>query len=127
MLTAFAAVVVVFLALDAVWLKFVIRPVFESDVPRLLADEPKLGVAALFYVGYCAGVVWFAVRPAMEGGGLGAAALNGFLLGLVAYGCYEFTNWATLEGWTPRMVAMDVAWGAVLTAVAATAGAWAAV
>ena len=56
MLAAFAAVVVVFLALAAVWLKFVIRPVFESDVPRLLADDPKLGVAALFYVGYCAGV-----------------------------------------------------------------------
>ena len=126
MLAAFAAVLVVFLALDAVWLKFVIRPVFEADVPRLLADDPKLGVAALFYVGYCAGVVWFAVRPSLDGGGIGSAALNGFLLGLVAYGCYEFTNWATLAGWTPRMVAMDVAWGAALTATAAAAGAWAA-
>lgn len=124
MLTAFAVTLVVFLGLDALWLRFVIRPVFEADVPGLLADSPRLGVAALFYVGYCAGIVWFAVRPAAEGG-LGAAALNGFLLGLVAYGCYEFTNMATLSGWTWRMVAMDVTWGAVLTAVAATAGAWA--
>jgi uncharacterized membrane protein len=125
MLTAFAATLATFLALDALWLKFVIRPVFEADVPNLLAQSPKLGVAAVFYVGYCVGIVWFAVRPAIEGG-LGAAALNGALLGLVAYGCYEFTNWATLEGWTPRMVAMDVAWGTALTAVSAVAGAWAA-
>jgi uncharacterized membrane protein len=122
MLTAYAVVLVVFLAIDALWLRFVIRPVFEADVPALLAAEPRLGVAALFYVGYCAGIVWFAVRPAVEGG-LPAAALNGALFGFMAYGCYEFTNMATLEGWTWRMLLIDVAWGTGLTAAAAMAGA----
>lgn len=125
MLAAFAATLVTFLALDAVWLKFFVGPFFRAQVPDLLAEDPRLDVAALFYVGYCAGIVWFAVRPGIEGG-LAAAALNGALLGLMAYGCYEFTNMATLKGWTWRMVALDVSWGTALTAVSAVAGAWAA-
>jgi uncharacterized membrane protein len=126
MLIAYVATLASFLALDALWLKGVIRPVFEADAPHLLADNPKLGVAAGFYVLYCATILWFAVRPALaEGGSLGVAALNGALLGFAAYGCYELTNMATLRGWTWRMVGMDLSWGVFLTAVAATVGAWA--
>jgi uncharacterized membrane protein len=40
----------------------------------------------------------------------------------MAYGTYEFTSYAILKGWHPSMVMVDLAWGTVLTAVAAWGG-----
>jgi uncharacterized membrane protein len=40
----------------------------------------------------------------------------------MAYGTYELTNLATLRDWTWRMTLTDLAWGTVLTAVAAAIG-----
>jgi uncharacterized membrane protein len=48
--------------------------------------------------------------------------MAGALLGILAYGTYEFTNFATLRAWSPSMVMIDVTWGAVLTGVSAWAG-----
>ena len=50
--------------------------------------------------------------------------LNGAILGFVAYGTYEWTNYATLDAWHPRMVFTDWAWGTVLTGVSAAGGVW---
>ena len=50
------------------------------------------------------------------------ALLAGALLGAMAYGTYEFTNFATLKDWHWRMVALDLAWGTALTGVSAWAG-----
>ena len=48
--------------------------------------------------------------------------MNGAIFGGLAYGTYAFTNYAVLKGWTWTLVAADVAWGVVLTAVAAACG-----
>jgi len=37
-----------------------------------------------------------------------------FLLGVVIYGVYETTNWATLENWPIWLVVTDTLWGGVL-------------
>lgn len=50
------------------------------------------------------------------------AALKGALVGGTMYGFYDFTNWATLKGWTGFMTATDMAWGAVAGALGAAAG-----
>ena len=51
-----------------------------------------------------------------------AAARRGAGLGFVAYATYELTNWAVLRDWPAWIVPIDIAWGVVLTAVAALAG-----
>ncbi len=119
-LALYLAVAAIFLAVDAVWLKAVAGPLFRRHVGELMLEEPRLGVAALFYVGYCAGLVYFAAAPAA--GDPLAAFVDGALLGLCAYGAYEATNLATLKGWTIGMAAMDTAWGALLSGAAAAGG-----
>ena len=57
-LAAYAAVVVAFLAIDAVALKMLLRPLFERHIADMLLAEPRLGVAAAFYAVYCIGVVY---------------------------------------------------------------------
>jgi uncharacterized membrane protein len=69
------------------------------------------------------GILYFASIPALTAADAPSQALlNGAILGLVAYGCYEFTSWAVMRDWHPQMVAMDLAWGTVLTAGAAWGG-----
>ncbi|MDR9483738.1 MULTISPECIES: DUF2177 family protein [Sediminimonas] len=119
---AYFATAVVFLALDAVMLKQVLRPLFERNLSGQLLDELRIVPAAMFYLFYIAGLVHFVSMPALAQGAPLKALIGGAILGAMAYGTYEFTNYATLRNWHWHMVAVDLAWGAALTAVSAWAG-----
>lgn len=122
LLVLYIVTAVVFLALDAVMLTIVLKPLFEAHIGDIMAEEIRLAPAALFYLFYVAGVLWFVSLPALRAGAPLNALLAGAALGAMAYGTYEFTNFATLRGWDWRMVATDVTWGAVLTGVSAWSG-----
>lgn len=113
---------IVFLGLDAVMLTRVMRPLFETHIGPLLLDSPRLGPAALFYLAYVAGLLWFVSLPALRADLPVQALIAGAVLGAMAYGTYEFTNLATLRDWSWQMVVVDVTWGAVLTGFSAWAG-----
>ena len=110
---------VTFFVLDAIGLRLMIKPVFERHVAHLFADPFRVGPAALFYLGYVAGVLWFVSVPAFNQGAPVTALIGGALLGLLAYGTYEFTNYATLRDWSVNQVVVDTLWGGLLTGVAA--------
>lgn len=118
-IVAYAAALLVFLIVDAIWLNFVMSPVFERNLGDMLLESPRLGIAAAFYAVYVLGILYFAAWPAITAGSWRPAVLNGAALGFLAYGTYEATNFATLKGWTYGMLAADIAWGAVLTAFSA--------
>jgi uncharacterized membrane protein len=118
----YATTVVVFLALDAIMLKFVMRPLFSQHIGSWLLDDIRILPAVGFYLFYVAGIVWFVSMPAFKSGVTSQALIAGALLGAIAYGTYEFTNYATLKNWSPSMVAVDVIWGAVLTGISAWFG-----
>lgn len=121
-LVLYAVTVVVFLGLDVVMLKKVMYPMFSSNIGSMMLDSPKMGPAAAFYLFYVGGVLWFASIPALQSGQPSQAFVAGFVLGLLAFGTYEFTNFATLRGWVIQMVAVDVVWGGVLTGTSAWVG-----
>lgn len=121
-LILYAVTVVVFLGLDMLGINYLIRPVFDRHVGHLLADPLRLGPAALFYLAYVAGLLWFVSVPALKDSAPLQALLGGMVLGFLCYGTYEMTNYATLRDWSWQMVATDLAWGTVLTGVAAWAG-----
>lgn len=110
------------LALDVVWLSTMAERLYRPQLGSLLADEFRLAPALAFYALYLFGVVYFAVIEALNTGGWRKAALNGGVLGLVAYGTYDLTNEATLSHWPVLVTLIDLAWGAFLTAFAAVAG-----
>ena len=122
LLTLYLSTALVFLGADAVFLKNVMRPVFERHMGDWLLDEFRIVPAAVFYLFYIAGVLVFVSVPALAGGSLVAVAAKGALLGALAYGTFEFTSYAVLERWSAEMVMVDVAWGAVVTGLAAVAG-----
>ena len=121
-LVLYAVTVVVFLGLDVVMLKKVMYPMFSSNIGSMMLDSPKMGPAAAFYLFYVGGILWFASIPALQSGQPSQAFVAGFVLGLLAFGTYEFTNFATLRGWVIQMVVVDVVWGGVLTGTSAWVG-----
>ena len=113
---------IVFLALDVVMLKKVMYPLFSANIGPMMLEDLRMGPAAVFYLFYVVGVVWFVSIPALNVGSIAQAFFAGAVLGALAYGTYEFTNFATLKGWTAQMVMVDVIWGAFLTGTSAAVG-----
>lgn len=119
---AYLGAAAAFFALDFIWLTLATRLLYRPLLGSLLADSPNLAVAALFYLVYLAGLVVFAILPAANAGSWLTALGLGALLGLVAYGTYDFTNLSTMRDWPALVSLVDLAWGTGLSAIAATAG-----
>ena len=66
--------------------------------------------------------MFFAVLPGLETRSWARAAGYAALFGFVCYATYDLTNLATLKGWPVTIVVADLAWGAFVSAAAATAG-----
>ena len=124
-IVAYGAAALAFGALDAVWLRWAGPNFYRPAIGELLADSFRMAPALVFYAAYVAAMVWFAVRPGLAGG-IGAAALNGSLLGAICYATYDLTNQATMKVWPVHVTLADIAWGAFATAVAASVATWAA-
>jgi len=122
LLTLYLTTAVIFLVLDVIALKGFLRPLFEIHVGDYLLAKPRMGAAAAFYLFYIGGILWFASVPAMREGMPAMALVNGAIIGALAYGTYEFTNYATLRAWNMQQVVVDVSWGIILTATAAWGG-----
>ncbi|WP_299847489.1 DUF2177 family protein [uncultured Paracoccus sp.] len=118
----YASTLLVFLALDILGITQIIRPVFERHVGDLLADPFRVVPAAVFYAAYIAGLLYFVSIPALAEDRPVKALIGGALLGLMCYGTYEFTNYATLRDWSMQQVVTDTLWGGFLTGVSAWAG-----
>ncbi len=116
-----------FLLLDGAWLGLIAQPFYQAQIGFLLAERTNWAAAGAFYLLYAAGLVFFVVEPALRAGTTpGRAALRGAFFGLVAYATYDLTNLATVDRWPIAVTAVDMAWGAVLGALTALAGVWAA-
>lgn len=116
-LIAYLVALVVMVVLDGLWLGVVARSLYRDALGPLMADPVVLWAAIAFYLVYPVGLVVFAVRP---GGGAAAVAARGALFGLIAYATYDLTNLATLKGFPASIAAIDMLWGAVISAAAST-------
>jgi uncharacterized membrane protein len=123
---AYVAAATVLVVLDLTWLSYAAKAFFEPALGPLLAEKTNNLAAVLFYVLYVAGIIVFAVLPALRGGDGTTALLMGAAFGFFAYMTYDLTNMATLKGWPAWLAAMDISWGALVTALAASAGYFAA-
>ena len=111
---------VIFLVVDAVMLTLHMQPMFKRHIGALMLDSPRLIPAAIFYVGYVAGLLFLVSYPALKTGS--AVLIPAAVLGAMAYGTYEFTSYAIMKDWHISMVITDVTWGTILTALSAWGG-----
>jgi len=121
-LVAYAAALIVFGALDAIWLTTMASRLYRPALGEILLDNLRIAPAVAFYFLYPIGLVVFAAMPAVRSGSAGVALTYGALFGLLAYATYDLTNYATLRNWTLQITIVDLMYGTVvagLTSVAA--------
>ncbi len=121
-IVAYCATLVAFVGIDFVWLSWAGDRLYRPILKDLLLEGFELAPAMAFYLVYAAGLVALAVRPGLEAGSLRLAAGNGAWVGLAAYATYDLTNQATLRNWTTSLTLADLAWGTLLSTVAASLG-----
>ena len=119
---AYVATGLVFLALDAIWLTFAAQRLYRPLMGDMLLESFRVVPAMLFYLVYIAGIVVFAVSPALASERWTTAAFHGAFLGFLAYATYDLTNLATLRNWPMAVTIADLGWGTFVTACAATVG-----
>jgi|SRR5512143_3117650 uncharacterized membrane protein len=119
MLTLYVATLVVLMGLDVLFLGLVAKGFFISQVGDMLG-EIKLVPAVLFYLLYVAGVLIFVSGSATAT--WQSTLAYGALFGLFCYATFDLTALALLKHWSWPVAAVDVGWGAIVTAVASTAG-----
>ncbi len=119
-LKLYALTVPIFFAIDMVWLGYVAKGFYQRNLASFLSPSVNWSAALLFYLLYIAGILIFAIVPALEKNSLGRAALLGGLFGFFTYATYDLTNLATLEDWPLKVVVADIAWGVLLCAVVAS-------
>lgn len=120
-LIAYAAALLFLLVADLIWLGLLMPQQYQVWIGPLMREQALLLPAAAFYLLYPVGVVVFAVLPALERQDWKHSAALGALLGLLAYGTYDLSNLATLQGWPLQLTLVDMLWGTVLSAAAASA------
>lgn len=119
-LIAYGFTALAFLVLDGIWLGLVARGFYKDQMGDLMSPNPSIAAATAFYLIFVFGLVWFSVSPALASESWTTALVNGAVLGFVGYATYDLTNLAVMRGYPSTLAVVDLAWGTVLSAVAAT-------
>lgn len=123
---AWIVVAVSFAAMDLSWLAVMSSRLYKPVIGELMSGRVEPVAAALFYLLFVSGLIFFAVWPAVKAQDYGRALLNGAVLGVLVYGSYDLTNQATLRVWSWKITIADMVWGGFASSVASLAGTWAA-
>jgi uncharacterized membrane protein len=112
----------VFFVIDLVWLGLMNSRFYKRELAGLMAEKVKWLPAVIFYLLFVFTGIVLIVRPAVEKGAWTDALWRGGLLGMIAYGTYDFTNLATIKNWPLKVTIIDIVWGTCLSAAISTAG-----
>ena len=94
---SYVLTLLVFLIVDLTWLGFIARGIYKKYLGGFLSDNVNWTAAIIFYLIYVAGILIFAVYPAVSRDSAIHAIIMGALLGFLAYATYDLTNLATLK------------------------------
>ena len=110
----------VFFVIDIIWLGVVAKSFYQKNLKYILSPDVNWTAAIIFYLIYIAGILIFAVLPAVAKDSLRHAAVWGALFGFFTYATYDLTNLALLKDWPIIIVIVDILWGVVLCSAVAT-------
>jgi uncharacterized membrane protein len=122
LLPAYITTIIFMFIVDLIWLSQIAEPLYKAGIGHLMAAEPKLGFAALFYLVFVFGLMWFAVRPNAHAKSLKSTFIAGAVFGFFIYASYDLTNLALLKDWPLKLSLIDMTWGTLLSGTCAAVG-----
>ncbi len=122
---AYLACLIVFGAIDALWISTMAAQLYRPTLGDILLTNLRLVPALIFYFLFPIGLLVFAVAPALRSESWTTAIIYGAIFGAFAYGTYDLTNYATLRNWTAQITLIDIVYGTIVAGTASVAGYWA--
>ena len=121
-LKLYLASLVVFFAVDMVWLGLVASSFYKKHLGYLMAPSVNWLAAIIFYLLFIVGILVFVVLPGIKENSLPNTILRAVLFGLITYATYDLTNLATIKDWPLIITLVDLGWGMVLSTIVSVAG-----
>ena len=116
MIKTFFIALLFFFIIDVFWIYFVATPMYKQEVGSLM--ELKVPPALIFYIVFLLGLIFFVINPYQSN-----TLLNVFLIcaffGLVTYGTYDLTVYASMNIFSLKLVIADILWGMFLSGAVA--------
>lgn len=106
----------VFLGIDMVWLTLIAKNFYAKQLGYLMAKNPNLLAALIFYLIFVAALIFFVITPALDKKMWTHALWAGAFFGLVTYATYDLTNLATIKDWPLIITIIDLIWGMTVSA-----------
>ena len=117
MIKTFFIALVFFCIIDVFWIYFAAAPMYKQEVASLM--ELKIPPAILFYIIFLLGLIFFVINPNYDNTLFNVFMIGAFY-GLVTYGTYDLTVYATMNIFSLKLVIADILWGMVLSGSVAT-------
>ena len=111
------AILIPLLSIDILWIGFLAKNFYQKHLGYIMAEKFSILPAVIFYSLYALGIMYFVVNPLLDSKSLWQVAIRGAFFGLIAYSAYDLTNQATLAKWPVIITVVDIAWGAIVTAL----------
>ncbi len=104
-------ILIILLLLDSVYLTL-IKKQFNAQISRIQGSPIKINWLGfgLTYLALAFGLKYFIVDPKKN-------KWDAFVLGVVIYAVYEFTNLALFTKWSIGLALIDTIWGGILFAL----------
>ena len=116
MIKTFFIALLFFFIIDVFWIYFVATPMYKQEVGSLM--ELKVPPALIFYVVFLLGLIFFVINP-NQSNTLFNVFLIGAFFGLVTYGTYDLTIYASMNIFSLKLVIADILWGMFLSGAVA--------
>jgi uncharacterized membrane protein len=119
----YVSILVVVLAMDAIWLGVLMAEFYKGELGSLArrsgdALNPVWWAVVAVYMMLPLGIIWFVLPRVSDASPVMSAAMWGIAFGVITYGIYDLTNYATLDKWSLRYVVVDIAWGGTICGIA---------
>ena len=112
MIKTFFIALLFFFIIDVFWIYFVATPMYKQEVGSLM--ELKVPPALIFYAVFLLGLIFFVINP-NQSNTLFNVFLIGAFFGLVTYGTYDLTVYASMNIFSLKLVIADILWGMFLS------------
>jgi len=117
----YGVALVVFLAIDMVWLLVISKDLYAKELGYLMAPTVNILSALIFYLIFIVGLVVFVIQPALTSKSIKDLIVKAVLFGLVTYATYDLTNLATIKNWPLLITVIDLIWGMTVSTLVSVA------
>lgn len=116
-LIKFLAILAVFILLDFVWIGFVAKGFYKTEISKFY-DSDKINFIAgfLVYLLLAIGIYFFVGSVNYT---TSKTILMAALFGLVVYGVYDLTNKTIIQEYSLKLIIVDILWGMISCSIVA--------